>query len=700
MVGLEKIDFNELKKKAWENRKMILILLVIFLLAFTVRAHLMRYEFIFGFDSYYHARIAGDLAEFGFLPETDPLAYYQEGGSTMPPTSFFWVATAAIYNIFTFGSGFSNETWIIFVKVLPALFGALISLSMYWLGKEIFGSKKNPQIGKIAGLAMAFIAATVPSFVYRTMAGFFEEDSLGFLWMVIGLVFFVRAVKSRKITKESLINSAIAGVFFTLMAFTWALYLLIPLVLLFYFIFAILFVSVGGKKEEVTAFIANSAVSFVIMTIITFAAGHNWFESAVKYINQFLPKAVDPLTMPVIIVALLASIGLSYLFARMKGENRQVVMAILLIALYLMPLVMTMFFVTVPDIANRTSIHSMVGEENTGKQFFGTKYNSLIMFPIIAIVLIPVSMMLFRKRKFSHPMLIIFFWVIITLVMAFYKLKFTYTLGLPIAAATGFTAYFVFRLIDKAKFGKGIETKVLVTALFFVILLGVGSAGVFVPDKVPYLESNRDWQESNEWIIENTPEGAKLFNWWDQGHIMSFVTERKVSTDNRNWSNEANKALADFVTTPDTNLAYGIASEQIGADYIVLDSSMFIKEATFKFYDLGKIDYANAEVRPYYEGVVRVMNCKDQGDKVVCQGNSFPKEEYEGLPSEWTSSPSQFYNGKVPVYIYRSTGSLIAINQAVNNSNLAKVWFSSSETKGLYEEVFANGTIRIYRIIR
>ena len=152
--------------KIREHKRELLILLCIFLLAFGIRAYMMRYELFFEFDSYFHARIAGYFAE---------------------NTNFFWLFTGAIYKLTTFWMPFNKELWIGFVKIYPALFGALIAVAMYFLGKELYDSR--------AGIVFGFFAAIAPSFVYRTMAGFFEEDSLGFLWMVIGFVFFIRAMK-------------------------------------------------------------------------------------------------------------------------------------------------------------------------------------------------------------------------------------------------------------------------------------------------------------------------------------------------------------------------------------------------------------------------------------------------------------------------------------------------------------------------
>jgi asparagine N-glycosylation enzyme membrane subunit Stt3 len=113
-----------LEKTVKINKHQAIILVLIFFLAFGVRAHLMKYELMFGFDSYFHARIVGYVIENGFPPERDPLAYPQIGGSPVGNLNVvFWQLTALIYKIFTLGSAYNKQTWIFFVKVLPALFG-------------------------------------------------------------------------------------------------------------------------------------------------------------------------------------------------------------------------------------------------------------------------------------------------------------------------------------------------------------------------------------------------------------------------------------------------------------------------------------------------------------------------------------------------------------------------------------------------
>ncbi|MBT4192313.1 MAG: hypothetical protein HOE11_03310, partial [Candidatus Diapherotrites archaeon] len=74
-------DLKNVKTKVWENKKMILILIVLFLFAMSIRSNIVRYEgnYLFEPDAYYHARLVEDIVTTGSVPNPDPLAYYQIG---------------------------------------------------------------------------------------------------------------------------------------------------------------------------------------------------------------------------------------------------------------------------------------------------------------------------------------------------------------------------------------------------------------------------------------------------------------------------------------------------------------------------------------------------------------------------------------------------------------------------------------------
>ena len=204
-------------------------------------------------------------------------------------------------------------------------------------------------------------------------------------------------------------------------------------------------------------------------------------------------------------------------------------------------------------------------------------------------------------------------------------------------------------------------------------------------------------QATINWINENTTKDAKFFNWWDQGHILAFLTERRYTTDNRNQSYTANKLMAEFITTQDTNRGYEIAKNLIGADYILLESSMVEGIGSFAYYNIDKVDSSASS--KYYTAPLQIINCTDPGiGNVACGSNNIPRDQWDIISAKWKSAPDDFQNGSTPIFFYRTSGELMILNTEVNKTNLAKVWLNSDETKEYYEEVYSASGIKIFKI--
>lgn len=697
-----------LAEKIRENWKIIFILVIIFLLAFGIRGHLLRNTYLFEFDAFYHARLVEQIVTTGGIISPDPQAYYEvAGGVAAQPMSVFHIVSAALYHLVAMGQPYDKETLMWVMQFFPVVFGAIISVLMYFLAKEVFNDRK-------VGLIAAFVAAVTPAFAYRTMAGAQGDNAFGFLFFVLGFIFFVRSVKDHTLRKEALINIVLAGVFFGLMSMTWRLYLLIPLIVIFYFIFAVVLVASreekaeNWKKSAATALGVKAFISMAIFTVMSYAYGEDWISDALSYLGR--PTHLEPFTVFLITMGgcLVAFVLSAFFVSKMKEGNKKLFSSLVIVALYAGLIVMMFYFATVPDLSDRSSIGSQVGEEAVGNQFFSSKYNILQVLPWMALVLLPISLYLFRKED-SHTGLIFFFWTIITLFMAWYTLKFTFVLGFAISAAAAIVAYVFFEGTKRFNLDKGIEGRVIIGIMLLVVLLGVGASARFMVDYTPYVDSNPQWQETISWIKSNTPNDAKLFNWWDQGHILSFLTDRKVSTDNRNSSGFANREFAEFITTRDTNRGYEIASKDINADYIVLDSSMFNDAAVFEYYFADKIDSSILIKKGYINsdgsqnGTIRILSCSgmDSNSELInCGSGSVSREQWNTISDKWKSTPDEFQNGSVPQYYYRSANNLIILNSTLNQTNLAKAWLNSDETSKYYEIVYNKNGVMLLRIKR
>jgi len=702
--------FDKVKSFLWEHRVIIILLIAIFLIAFGIRGHLLRYEYLFEFDAFYHARLVEQIITQGHIIAPDPQNYFQiPTGVPAEPVSIYHVVSVAFYYLFSVGQPFSKELLMWSIQFAPVIFGSLICIILYFLGKEVFNSRK-------IGLFTAFVAAVTPAFAYRTMAGAQGDNAFGFLWMVIGFVFFVRAMKTNALDRGTLINTALAGLFFAFMAMTWRMYLMIPLIVIAYFIFGIILIA--SKQEEAPRtlkenhafiFFVKTIIAMAIFHVLSYAYGEDWIADALGYVGGAIH--IDPMLafIGVIILSAIAAVVSIFFITKLSPETKKYVPWLVLAGLYGTLILVGILFATVPDLVNRNLVSSMVGEESLGHNFFGTKYNSLIIFPILALLFFPITLWLFRDQKNSHTGILLFFWVLLTFFMAWYKLKFTFVFGLAIAPAAAIAINLLIEGLKKFEIPKGLEAKIIFVVIFFLVVLGVGASARFFPDYVPYVDENPQWSAAQQWIISNTPTDAKFFNWWDQGHILAFTTDRRFSTDNRNESDAANKALAIFVTTTDTNLAYTVASKNvydanlggyfIGADYIILSSDMFLSAPTFEFYVENRVDAKLAQ--KYSVGTYRVIDCENTtGPTILCSGNSISQSDWNKLSTTWKQIPDDFQNGSVPLFYYRTNDQLLILNQPLNNTNLAKIWTNSEETSKYYKEVYSNKGIKIFKIIK
>jgi dolichyl-diphosphooligosaccharide--protein glycosyltransferase len=649
--NLENVEEN--KKTFFQKYKLYIIILLIFILAFSIRAHLIKYDYMFEFDPYWHVRATSYVLQDGEVPDVDPLGFYAQGGRSYknnPP--LLWYLTAALYKLFTFGAAYDKWLLLSFARYLPAIFGALISVAMFFLGKEIYNEK--------AGIVMGVISASIPAFVYRTMAGFFEEDALGFLWLVIGMIFLVKAIKHIHANKKHLTYAVISAIFFSLMAMTWAMFLIVPLILVFYFICNIVYMALKGESNtKIAKFIKILVIVGVLFTSISsLFVGTEWINRTTKYVSDYIPINQENIE-------------------RMNKTN-----------------------ISETDVVGKT-----VGEENTGKQFFLVKYNLMIVLAFLTFILLPIYLLWpklfgFKKDHKDHLSLIIFFWLAICFFMAWIKLKFTYTLGLPIAAAGGFLTYLCVNWLNSKQ--RSLITKrifVIVVALFLITSIAAGSH--FVSTKVPPIDEEQDWLSAFEWINNNTTKDIKIFNWWDQGHWITYFTERKASTDNTNAYIEGTSDFANFVITDDFNKVSALM-KKYDPTIIAEDSSFFSKYNSFGLYAYITTNIQDPRISKYFGIALPCTAYKKSvsGDIIYdCRNLRFEEQKMNQLPTTWTSEPTDVYQG-MPVYLYRDkdNSTVYFINSAINNSIFAKIWFEDKEYAKYFDIVYNQGDVKLIKV--
>ena len=715
------------------DKKIIFSIALIFLVAFSVRAYLAPNEYLYGFDSYYHARLTQSVIETGLMPATDTLGYYTLNRAINDPALMYYI-NAFLYNLFTGKSTVDNPLDLIaIVKFFPAFMGALSAIAMFFLGRELAGNR--------AGLFCAFLIAVIPSHVYRSMAGFFEEDALGMLFMIIFFAFAVRAMKKTE-TSSQVKNAGLAGLFVLLTVLTWKNFIYGAGIFGgFVAVQSAIDFARGQKRDLATP----SLVIVLSFAVFSFLFSSNMFflgATGFALIGYLFAAFFQCLTSRGITMqGLLGSArrgkagkgkagkgnesnedkektkgteeseeaGETKETGQIKGkdirepEKKSVGLAAAsggvksLETLHLALLVLVVVGLVVSggvivdkvidfvSISYNTSILGQtIGEENMGISSFPLKYNGIFALFVLGLVLLPLKMIKDKKSLYAFALVI----AISTVYLAFMKLKFTYLFGPALAVIGGIALNEVLEVSKK----KNITKYAGVLFVGFMLLMGVSSGVYFVSTKNTDLDNDKDWVGALDFLRESTPEGSTTVSWWDYGHWITFVGQRKALIDNTNAHGGTVAQVARFLLEPDLNSTKAFL-EKNKVDYIVLNKRMF---GTYRaFASIGfNAPQSDRQVTRY---AGRYSDCTAEDNLFVCGGKAYSSEDLSVYPSKWTNRPAGIERG-VPFFVYRADDSdaLYAINSYLNETLLAKLFFKADDVP--FELVFDSPSVKIYKV--
>jgi len=174
-----------------------IILLIISAIALLVRVTL-PYETVFmgdwvqfgGNDPWYHMRLVENLVQhFPHLIAFDPFTLYPSG-QTVPFAPFFDLLLGFV--IWVIGLGSPTQHTIETVGAyFPAILGALVTIPVYFIGKELFNRN--------AGVLSAALIAILPGqYLIRSLLGFADHHIAEVLFSTTAALFLILAIKRAK----------------------------------------------------------------------------------------------------------------------------------------------------------------------------------------------------------------------------------------------------------------------------------------------------------------------------------------------------------------------------------------------------------------------------------------------------------------------------------------------------------------------
>ena len=667
-----------------ERKNELLIIVGIFLLAAAMRMFMAQYNHFFEYDAYFHARMTWDLIVNGAVNNPDVLAYYQEGGAPQTFTSLYWVITAFIYQIFIQPIyGLDKFMFTKLSQILPILWGSLISVVAYAIGKAATDDDR-------VGVTMGFAAAVTPAFIYRTFAGAQGDNSFGFLPFILGMYFMITAFKEEHITTRSIAGAILTGIMFIIMVFSWNMYPLIVMVMIPGSLYVIWHKIIS--QQPIRNAIMTTVVSLSMFMTASILKGDNVIQTAAGYGGMSANLFIAIVTITACIIVLF------YVYLNILKKtipiNKKFLMGLVFLALFVLPIVL---FMSIADITDRTTVGSMVGEESIGHMFFLSKFNFFALLPFIALLILPIAMINNTKVKEKWPLIFFALTLFVTLIMAWYKLKFSFALGFGMIFAVGISSYIILYDIEFLNRLEPKETKFVQLMCAAILLMYVFAGANFILDYTPQVDREPELIAMIEWM-KTTPEDSKFFNEWGLGHILTYETERAVSADNRNHSQLANALFGEFNVTSDVERGYDIIRNEIGADYVILSKDNARSFGGYEFYINNVVDYRLTE--KYNVGQLNDIPCAAQSGIIICNGQQMTTEDFMQIPSIHNTNVTAFATDNSPIYYYRFHYNVIVLNHPVNSSNFAKVFFQAEELNEKYELVFDSVKYRVFRVIK
>lgn len=504
---------NKIKDKWY-----LFLLVGIFLIALKIRLFTAGTEWLQAYDPYFHLRYTSYVVNNRLLPAWDPLSYFPPGRPvTYSPLLYYM--TGYIYLLL----GGLFDSLLELAKYSTAVYGALVIIPAYLAGKEFSDWK--------AGVLAAAFMGTIPAAIRRTSAGFYSTDPFVLFFSLLTIYFFARSFKKRDWLSYSL--TAVSLVLFSLSWNQgWYIAFLAIGSVFFYYIVLVLTGKeeweTKGKEKNIMPPLKKRVkkayypfkkllIPIVVIFIVAVAGSRLLGMDPVGIITEYVNFVLNPADVQIVNVSVaelqtLDVLGGAWqeLFARTSVALVFLFPSLILLlwkkrvlgSLFFVWTAFTFFFVTrgirfMLIFAPAVSVAAGVALSEIYNRLKDLgKYSTLIAFLFLASLL----------ASLSIPVL-----------------------GVAIATLT--TLSMLFLKVDTDNNIPDISKAVLVcTALLSVIIVISQGAQVGAQQQVGEPISD-DWQEAYNFLKHETAEDAVVGSWWDPGHRISGISQRRNIAD-------------------------------------------------------------------------------------------------------------------------------------------------------------------------
>ncbi|MBI4015364.1 MAG: hypothetical protein HY362_01440 [Candidatus Aenigmarchaeota archaeon] len=622
----------DLAKQHW----WILALLFIICFSYSIRAANLDPNKLLSFDPVFEYRYTKYVADYGELPKWDELTYTPGREITInsaPPIMFY--LSALIYWILK-NFGF---TLLSTASLLSALYGAAIVIPAFFLGRELSN--------KYGGLISAALIGSAPQILIRTFGGSYDTDQLVVFFILLTLFSVIYAMKRKTIFSYCFAAASFVGFMLMWTTFFYVIFIAaiaIPVFFIISLISGVFGKSIQGSVKETTMLIVSILV--IIASILIFG-----IISKVDIIGAFvslLGWAQKP-------EALIVNISIAEL------QN-----------------------VNLMEIGNWLVAF--------GRVVTGDGIIDITIFILMLIFIAGSFVMSIKRKEFVNSAFLITL-VSVGIYTTTRGARFTefssIFILITVAAGTGYLIdYFWSRQKGSENAGRtlmavlcsGLVLFLAATTMFIGLQLSIGLG----PDH------SGNWDAAWKFLKEKTPENALVGTWWDPGHMITGLGERRVIADGAHCGNESclygiNQRISDlgkvFLET-DENKAIDILKKYKGTSdtaYWIASDDLIQKFQWLQYFGTG-CDGRTGDPKCEMYMYVPQTSAKYTADgKMGMRIYDLPE------PSGTPNKEIIVLHGSVPLVLYREGNNAVFFSHVIyrNDTGLTDFSIKDEELKNL-----------------
>ena len=477
-------------------------LAAVFLLAFWVRAVGLQPDKLLSFDPIFQLRFTEYFATFHTLPDWDELSYYTGRPVANYPPLIFYTTTAVWWLSQLLHLGWSLTTA---AGWASAFYGAAIVIPAFFLARALSD--------KYGGLLAATLVGTAPQILVRTFGASFDTDQFAIFFILLTLWLGWEALRRRT---PAAVATAAAGFIVFMLAWPtyWFTALMLAAVPVVWLCISLPF---GKKREDGRRIDRNEFLSMLAVPAVLFVsiliAGSILQTSPLNSLAGLFGFAQAAEQWIVnISIAELQLVDLASIATWQTAFGRLVSgMALLDEAVFLLLVIFT-----------AVGVIGTLRRDRLAGAFLAT---------IVALNIFALTRGI-RFTEFSSAMLLV-------------------------AAGVGFS--YIFSWSKREPFARSCVAGTGLVLAFIGVTIAMSYGPTLAADNSP------NWDAAYA-FLRTTPETSVVGTWWDPGHMITGLAERRVIADGAHCGNECLYTINDRIT--DLGKVFDTTSEQEAADIL------------------------------------------------------------------------------------------------------------------------------------